>query len=37
VPTIKDAAFQLQEKMEKLGLTVLFVATDAEQHGICIL
>ncbi|XP_012226759.1 GDP-fucose protein O-fucosyltransferase 2 [Linepithema humile] len=32
VPTIKDAASQLQEKMEKLGLMVLFVATDAEQH-----
>ncbi|EZA49132.1 hypothetical protein DMN91_005200 [Ooceraea biroi] len=32
VPTIEDAASQLQEKMDDLGLNVLFVATDAEQH-----
>lgn len=32
VPSIKSAASQLKEKMNELGLTVLFVATDAEQH-----
>ncbi|XP_029663960.1 GDP-fucose protein O-fucosyltransferase 2 isoform X1 [Formica exsecta] len=32
IPTINSAASQLQEKMDKLGLTVLFVATDGEQH-----
>lgn len=32
VPTIKDTAVQLQNKMDKLGLSALFVATDAEQN-----
>ncbi|XP_012533688.3 GDP-fucose protein O-fucosyltransferase 2 [Monomorium pharaonis] len=32
VPTIKDTALQLQKRMDKLGLTLLFVATDAEQY-----
>lgn len=32
IPTINDAAFQLRENMDELGLTVLFVATDGETH-----
>lgn len=37
IPTINDAAFQLRENMDELGLTVLFVATDGETHGTFIL
>jgi len=37
VPTIMDTALQLQKRMDKLGLTLLFVATDAEQYGTYIL
>nr|XP_031829552.1 GDP-fucose protein O-fucosyltransferase 2 isoform X2 [Nomia melanderi] len=32
VPTIKSAAFQLKEKLDKLGLKLLFVATDATEE-----
>ncbi|XP_029169844.1 GDP-fucose protein O-fucosyltransferase 2 isoform X2 [Nylanderia fulva] len=32
IPTINDAASQLRDKMDELGLTVLFVATDGEAH-----
>ncbi|KAL6262215.1 hypothetical protein P5V15_007311 [Pogonomyrmex californicus] len=32
VPTIMDTALQLQKNMDKLGLSLLFVATDAEQN-----
>ncbi|XP_071570352.1 GDP-fucose protein O-fucosyltransferase 2 isoform X3 [Temnothorax nylanderi] len=32
VPTIMDTALQLQKRMDRLGLTLLFVATDAEQY-----
>lgn len=32
VPTLKSTALQLKEKINLLGLDVLFVATDAEQH-----
>lgn len=34
VPTLESTALQLKEKMNLLGLDVLFVATDAEQHGV---
>jgi len=34
VPTPKSAASLLQEKLDDLKLNVLFVATDAEKHGI---
>lgn len=37
VPTIMDTASQLQKRLDRLGLTLLFVATDAEQYGIYIL
>lgn len=33
VPTIASAAFQLKNKLDKLGLKFLFVATDATQEG----
>jgi len=36
VPTIMNTALQLQKRMAKLGLTLLFIATDAEQYGIYI-
>ncbi|KYM92137.1 GDP-fucose protein O-fucosyltransferase 2, partial [Atta colombica] len=32
VPTIMNTALQLQKRMVKLGLTLLFIATDAEQY-----
>ena len=32
-PTIKNAAFQLKKKLEELKLKKIFVATDAESHG----
>ncbi|KAG5311928.1 OFUT2 fucosyltransferase, partial [Pseudoatta argentina] len=32
VPTIMNTALQLQKRMDKLGLTLLFIATDAEQY-----
>ncbi|XP_018347461.1 PREDICTED: GDP-fucose protein O-fucosyltransferase 2 [Trachymyrmex septentrionalis] len=32
VPTIMNTALQLQKRMAKLGLTLLFIATDAEQY-----
>lgn len=37
VPTIMNTALQLQKRMDRLKLTLLFVATDAEQYGIYIL
>lgn len=33
MPTIESAASQLIEKMNELGLDVLFVATDAISQG----
>lgn len=33
VPTIKNAALQLEEKMKELELNTLFIATDADNQG----